>query len=186
MNNKNISITPVYKGNTFNVNKYIIQIVSNYLPVEVEKDVIFHPGSVAMVPFNKEGKVILVKQFRTPANRELFELPAGTLSPDESSLECANRELQEEIGFKANTFEYLGGFFTAPGYNSEYIDLYMATDLEESYLEADIDEVIEVCPFEIEDVLTMIDRGNIIDAKTIAGIFKALRHLKFENSNERH
>ena len=106
-----------------------------------KREVIKHPGAVAMVPLDDENNVFLVKQFRIAAEDVILEIPAGTLNPNEAPEDCAIRELQEEVGYKPNKVESLSGIYTAPGYTSEYIHLFLTTDLVASVLEADADEV---------------------------------------------
>lgn len=141
------------------------------------RELIRHPGAVAIVPVDAEGSVILVRQFRYAAGRVLWEVPAGTLEPDEDPNVCAHRELQEEIGHKASKLERLGGIFVAPGYTSEFIHLYLATDLSESRLEGDSDEFIQVERFSWREVLRKIRSGEIEDGKSISSLFLARDYL---------
>ncbi|CAG1013899.1 MAG: NUDIX hydrolase [Anaerolinea sp.] len=141
------------------------------------RELIRHPGAVAIVPVDAEGSVILVRQFRYAAGRVLWEVPAGTLEPDEDPNVCAHRELQEEIGHKAGKLERLGGIFVAPGYTSEFIHLYLATDLSESRLEGDSDEFIQVERFSWREVLRKIRSGEIEDGKSISSLFLARDYL---------
>lgn len=141
------------------------------------RELIRHPGAVAIVPVDAEGSVILVRQFRYAAGRVLWEVPAGTLEPDEDPNVCAHRELQEEIGHKAGKLERLGGIFVAPGYTSEFIHLYLATDLSESRLEGDSDEFIQVERFSWREILRKIRSGEIEDGKSISSLFLARDYL---------
>ena len=142
-----------------------------------QREVIRHPGAVAMVPVDDEKRVTLVRQFRLPAERHLLEVPAGTLEPGEDPLACAERELQEEVGLFPNKLESLGGIFVAPGYSSEYIHLYLATDLRPSKREGDDDEFLEVRSLPLDEALALIDSGEIEDGKTITALLLAARRL---------
>lgn len=135
-------------------------------------DVILHPGAVAMIPIDQEGNLILVKQWRRAAKQILLELPAGTLEVNEQPAQCAQRELQEEIGYRANQLIPLGGFFTAPGFCNEYIYLYLAKDLNHSALIGDDSDQIDLEILPLQKALDFINEGKIIDAKTIAGIYR--------------
>jgi ADP-ribose pyrophosphatase len=137
-----------------------------------KRELVRHPGAVALVALDETGKVLLVRQFRVAAGRVLVEIPAGTLDPDETPEVCAMRELQEETGFKPGQLEYLGGFFVAPGYTTEYIHLYLATELSESRLPGDDDEFIEVERVPLAEALAMIERGEIVDGKSIIGLLR--------------
>ena len=131
-----------------------------------------HPGAVAIVPINEQGNLLLVKQWRRAANRITLELPAGTLEENEPPLECAQRELQEEIGYKADTFISLGGFYSSPGFCTEYIHLFIAETLSESSLLPDDHEAIDVVEISLIDALKLIDSHQMNDSKTIIGILQ--------------
>jgi ADP-ribose pyrophosphatase len=141
------------------------------------REVVRHPGAVAMVPLLPDGAVVLVRQFRLPARQVLLEIPAGTLKPGEDPLVAASRELQEEIGYKPGRLERLNGEFTAPGYTSEFIHFFLATDLEESALDPDADEFVESVRLPLDDALRQVESGAIQDGKTIAALLLAARRL---------
>lgn len=142
-----------------------------------KREVIKHPGAVALVALDSDNRVLMVRQFRLPAGKIMLEIPAGTLEPGELPLACAERELQEETGFKPNTLQALGGIFAAPGYTTEYIHLFLATDLEKSSLDMDEDEFIELETMPIADALALIDEGKIDDGKTVSGLLRVARQL---------
>lgn len=143
-----------------------------------KREIIEHPGAVAMVPVLPDGNIMLVRQFRKAANRVLLEVPAGTLNRGENPDLAASRELREEIGYRPQQLKRLGGIFVAPGYSSEYIHLYLAQALEYAPLEADSDEFIEKVTLSLDEVLHKIDLGEIEDAKTVSSIFLAARILR--------
>lgn len=143
----------------------------------VTREVIRHPGAVAIVALDDDKNVILVKQYRIAADQYLVELPAGTLEAGETPMDCAVRELQEEAGYKPNRIEAIGGFFVAPGYTTEYIHLFLAQDLVESKLPEDDDESFEIIKLPLSQALTDAINGRIIDAKTLIGILCVSRLL---------
>lgn len=144
---------------------------------ETQREIIRHPGAVALVALDDEQRVLLVRQYRNAADKILLEIPAGTLHPDEAPLACAERELQEETGFRPGILEPLGGIYAAPGYTTEFIHLFLATDLSESRLAMDDDEFIEVERLPLADALAMIEQGVIADGKSVAGLLRVTRRL---------
>jgi ADP-ribose pyrophosphatase len=161
-----------------------------YLEVRVEtteradgsrhrRDVVRHPGAVAVVALDDAGRLLLVRQWRQPAGRSILEIPAGTLDRDPvtGALEdpelASRRELEEETGYRATSWEKLGTFWTAPGFASELMHLYVATDLVAAghgRLTPDVDEVLELVRLPVDDALAAAERGDIHDAKTLIGI----------------
>ncbi len=137
------------------------------------REVVQHPGAVAMVPITEDGLVVLVEQWRYAAGGPLLEIPAGTLEPGEEPAACAARELAEEIGCRAGRLELLTSFFVAPGYSSERIHLFLARDLEPAEAEADADEAIEEVLVPLADAVAMVKDGRIEDAKSGLGILLA-------------
>ncbi len=144
---------------------------------EAKRELITHPGAVALVALDAEQKVLIVRQFRSAAQKVLWEIPAGTLHPGEDPHDCAARELQEETGYFPGKLEALGGIYSAPGYTTEFIHLFFASELSESKLAQDADEFIEVERRTLPEVLDMIERGTIADGKTVAGLLRVARRL---------
>jgi ADP-ribose pyrophosphatase len=143
-------------------------------------DIIQHPGAVTVLPINDQGELLLVKQWRRAAEKILIELPAGGLEIGESPQACAQRELQEETGFKAADLISLGGFYSAPGFCTEYLHFFLARNLSPSTLPSDDGEGIDLLVVSLDNALKMIDNGTICDLKTIAGIFRYQRWLTCE------
>ena len=166
--------TPIYNGRIVKLDLLEVRLPDGK---EAKREIIRHPGAVAMVALDAQKKVLLVRQFRAAAGKILVEIPAGTLNPGEQPLACAQRELQEETGFRAGKFQPLGGIYTAPGYTSEFIHLFYATELSESRLAHDDDEFIEVLHVTMSEALAMIDRGDIADGKSVAGLLRVARIL---------
>ncbi|MCU0476433.1 MAG: NUDIX hydrolase [Anaerolineae bacterium] len=138
---------------------------------------VVHPGAVAIVPLDAAGNVLMVRQFRLAADRVMLEIPAGTLKVGEDPLVCAERELQEETGYRPGKLEPLGGVFVAPGYTTEYIHLYLATDLTESRLPGDEDEFIELERVPLAQAVAWTLDGTLIDAKSVTALLKTARRL---------
>lgn len=141
-------------------------------------DVVEHIGAVALLPLDAQGRIWFVRQYRHPAGRRLLELPAGTLEPGEPPEACARRECREEIGMAAGRLERLGGFYLAPGYSTEYLQVFLASDLEPSPLPGDEDEQLEIVRLEPERALEQVQRGEVQDAKSLAALLLALPQLR--------
>lgn len=140
-----------------------------------ERVVVEHPGAVVIVPLDGHGNVLLVRQPRYAANRkELLELPAGTREPNEEPETTARRELREETGFDTRDLIPLGGFYSAPGFLSEYLHLFAARDLFASKAEPDEDEFLSMQPTSLYNVSNLIRSGEIEDAKSIAGLLRVI------------
>jgi ADP-ribose pyrophosphatase len=125
--------------------------------------------------------VLLVRQFRKPVEQELLEIPAGGIDPGESPEAAVSRELREETGYLPQKVERLGGFYAVPGYGTEYLYLYLATDLTPSRLFAEDTESISVVRVPISQILELIASGSICDAKSIAGLLTFLEYRKQSN-----
>lgn len=134
------------------------------------REIVEHPGGVTIVPLRDDGCLLFVRQYRHPAGKTLLEFPAGGLDAGEDPLACAARELQEEVGYRAARLEKLGGFFLAPGYDTEYQHAFLAEDLAPAELPGDDDEVIEVVPLTVSQAVRAAESGGIEDAKTLAAL----------------
>lgn len=132
-------------------------------------DVVEHRGGVAILAIDAQDRVLLVRQYRHAVGRELLELPAGTIDPGESPEHCAERELQEETGYRPARLQRLGGFYSAPGYCSEYLHVFFASGLTESPLQGD-EEAISVERVPLEEALRLVASGKIEDAKTAGAL----------------
>jgi ADP-ribose pyrophosphatase len=142
---------------------------------EAVREVVEHIGAVTIVAVDREGRVLLVRQHRHSTGRSLLELPAGTLDREEEPEACAARELEEETGFRAGRLQRLGGFFVSPGYSTEYIQAYLATDLKPGSAGGDEDEEIEVLALPLAEVLRLVEAGELEDAKSLAALLLYLR-----------
>jgi ADP-ribose pyrophosphatase len=138
--------------------------------VTVDLEIIRHPGAAAVVPMKDDGAVVMIRQFRHAAGGFIYEIPAGKLHPGEDPLNCAERELEEEVGYRASSFELLSSIFTAPGFADEVIYVYKATGLTKGRQQLDRDEVLDVIEMPLSDAMAKIENGTIRDAKTIVGL----------------
>ncbi|HZC81715.1 MAG TPA: NUDIX hydrolase, partial [Nitrospiraceae bacterium] len=157
----------IYTGIVINLNVDTITL-PNGLTVDLE--VVRHPGAAAVVPLKDDGTVILIRQFRHAAGGFIYEIPAGKLHSGEDPTVCAARELEEEVGYRADRFELLSSIFTAPGFTDEVIHIYKATELTVGRQHLDRDEVLEVIEMPLSEAIRMIEAGAIRDAKSIVGL----------------
>ena len=139
-----------------------------------ERVVVSHPGATVILAVDNEGRILWIRQNRYAIGRELLELPAGGLEPGEPPDACAARELAEETGY-TGTLTPLGAFFTVPGFCTERLYAFLATNLRPEVLAGDEDEEIEVVPLTLEDSLARVDSGEIEDAKSLSTLFLYLR-----------
>jgi len=137
------------------------------------REYVMHPGAVVIVPLLPNGNVVLERQFRYPLHQVFIELPAGKIDPDEDVLKTGQRELLEETGYTAQHWVKLGIQHPCIGYSNEVIHIYLAENLTAGEHQRDDDEMLEVFDLKMEDCLTMIQRGEITDSKTIVALFMA-------------
>ena len=140
-------------------------------------DIIEHPGSVVLVPVDAAGNIHFVHQYRHATGTDLLELPAGTLEPGEDPLECARREIREEIGMAASQLREIGSFYLVPGYSTEYMHVFLATGLQESPLPPDTDEYLSVEKIPFVKALEMARNGQLPDAKSLAALLLAQHYV---------
>ena len=139
-----------------------------------------HPGAVCCIPILPDGKIALIKQYRYAVRKEMIELPAGKLDKNEIPEECALRELEEEIGYKANKLTFLTNIYPAIGFANENMWLFLAESLVETQSNLDSDEFLELIPTKLEDAVEMVWNGKITDVKTIIGLLWAQRIFKMK------
>ena len=133
------------------------------------REVVEHPGAVAIVPILPDGRIIMVRQYRHPILRTLLEIPAGKLDKGEKPEDCAYRELEEETGYKADSLIHLTSIFTAPGFSDEIIHIYKTEGMKKSRQNLDDDEFLAVEIWDADDVKNMIINKEINDSKTVIG-----------------
>lgn len=171
---KTMKSEKIYKGKIVNLRIDTVELPDKKYS---KREIVEHPGSVGIIPITNDGRIILVKQYRKPVEKNLLEIPAGKIEINEEPKETALRELHEETGFIANKLEYLFEFYTSPGFSNEKMYLFAANELIEEESEPEGDEYIEVLKIKIEDLINMVIRGEIIDSKTIIGILYAQSYL---------
>lgn len=143
-----------------------------------EREVVYHPGGVAVLALDEQGNVPLVRQFRYPFQRLLLELPAGKLDKQaEDQLEAAKRELSEETGLEAGEWTYLGSMLLSPGFCSERLHMYLARDLNCKEQHLDEDEFLNVETMPFDELVSQVMDGTIEDAKTVAAVLKTKIYL---------
>lgn len=165
----------LYSGRVLNLDIDLVRFPDGS---EGELEMIRHSGASAVIPVlsdpgGEDPQLLLMRQYRYAAERYLYEIPAGRLDPGESPLECAIRELREETGCTAERVEPLTSIYTTPGFTDERIHLFMATGLSMGESQREADEFIEVVSFPMSEVLAMVERGDIVDAKTLVAILFA-------------
>jgi len=165
----------IYKGKVFSLVKARFRLLNGS---EHTYDLVKHHGAVTILPVDQEGRIWFVRQYRVGADQDLLELPAGVLEPDESPESTALRELQEEIGMSARRLQKLGEFYMVPGYSTEKMIAYLATELYESALPADEGEYLEKSAVPVAEAYRMVGDGLMQDGKTLASLLLARAHLQ--------
>lgn len=162
----------VYKGKIIDVLKDDVEISSGKKSV---REVVEHSGGVVILALKDKDTILMVKQYRYPIKQTALELPAGKLEKGEDPFLAAKRELSEETGYEAKTWEQLGYIFTSPGFCDEKLYLYKAADLVCGDAHPDDGEIIEAYEYKISEVFDMIKNGEINDAKTICALMRGLK-----------
>lgn len=173
MQEKVLDTWRIYNGSLFDLDVCDVRLPDGSI---VQREIVRHPGATALIALDAQENILLVRQFRIASGQMMSEIPAGTREADEPPEVCAARELREETGYRPGNLRALGGFYVAPGYTTEYIHLFLATELVEDRLTGDKDEFIEVTRVTLEAALAMIERGEIADAKTIIGLLRYARY----------
>lgn len=165
----------VYHGRAFNVRRDEVKLPNKR---SMHVDVIEHPGAVTILPVDDEGRILFVRQYRHAVGTQLLELPAGTLDPDEQPDACALREIREETGFAAGKIVKLGEFFLAPGYSTEYMLVYLATNLNHDPLPKDKDEFITLEAIPVKKAYELAMNGELMDGKSLAALLLAQPYIR--------
>ena len=167
---KTISSDRIYTGKVISLKVDTVEIDNKGYK---KREIVEHPGAVAIVAITEDNKVVLVKQFRKPIEQVIWELPAGKLEIGESPKECAIRELKEETGYSAKNLKLLHKFFTSAGFSNQKIYIFLATGLTKGEPDFDDDEFIEKYEIDINEAQNMVIKNEIEDAKTSIGILLA-------------
>ena len=160
----------IYRGRVFSLMREKVELPGGKI---TRMDIIRHPGAAAMVPVTDDGNILLLRQFRHAVGGYIWEIPAGTLDPGETPEQCAARELIEETGHAAGKLVRLSAVTPVPGYSSEIIHLFLASELVPRAGVPDPDEVLSVHSMPLARAYEMAATGEITDLKTIAGLFLA-------------
>jgi len=163
------------QGRAFKVRRDVLKTPDGR---ETKLDIVEHGGSIVLVPIDEEGNLLFVRQYRHAAGGELLELPAGTRNGDEPFEDCAAREVREETGLEAGRLQRVGDFYLAPGYSTEFMAVFLATELKDNPLQADEDEFLQVEKISVKKATELFERGEILDAKSLAAWLLAKPHLE--------
>ena len=168
---KKLASQQIYQGHAVNMRVDTVEKASGK---KTTRDVVEHSDCVAVVALDEQGNVILVRQFRYAVDRFLLEIPAGGIDPGEEPIDSVRRELQEEIGYFPRKIDKLGGFYSIPGYGTEYLHCFLATDLVPARLMAEDTDDIELVRVSPDEIPQLIASGEICDGKSIAALLTFL------------
>ena len=165
----------VYTGQIVKLRIDIVEMANRR---RATREVVEHADCIAVVAVDEQGNILLVKQYRYAIGKELLEIPAGGIDTGEDAVAAVRREMGEETGFSPRTVKKMGGFYSSPGFCTEYMHLFLATDLEPKHLEAEDTEGITVIRVKPEDIEGLISSGAICDAKSVAGLSLYLKQRR--------
>lgn len=168
---KKLSTQPIYQGRAVNIRVDTVEKASG---AKTTREVVEHSDCIAVIAIDEQGNVLLVRQFRHAVDKFLLEVPAGGIDPGEEPIDAVRRELQEEIGYFPRRIDKLGGFYATPGYGTEYLHCFVATDLVPARLMAEDTDDIELVRVSRDEIPRLIASGEICDAKSIAALLMFL------------
>ena len=171
MEEKTISSQTIFSGRAVRLRIDTVETVGGR---QTTREIVEHADCIAVIVLDTDENILLVSQYRQAVGKELLEIPAGGIDPGESPEDAVRRELREETGFSPGKIERLGGFYSTPGYCTEYLYLYLATDLTHSPLEAEDTEGINTVRVPVSQVAGLIASGRICDSKSVAGLLTYL------------
>lgn len=169
----------IYDGKILNLRVDTVELPNKKYS---KREVVEYSGAVGIVAINDKNEIVLVKQYRKPIEKFLLEIPAGKLEINEEPRETALRELKEETGYTTNNLEYLLEFYPSPGMATSKIHIFLARDLVPGESDEDDGEFLEVIHMDLDELIRKINRGDILDSKTLIGVNAAVKHL--ENSGD--
>lgn len=167
---KTISTDRIYNGKVINFRVDTVELPNGGTSL---RELVEHPGGVGIVAVDNDGCLLLVEQFRKPYDKMILEIPAGKMERGEEPELCGRRELEEETGYAAERFEFLGECYPSVGYTNEIIRLFLAADLKKTHQHTDEDEFLNVVRIPLEDMYKRVMNNEIADAKTVIGVLKA-------------
>ncbi|MGA8849729.1 MAG: NUDIX hydrolase [Dehalococcoidia bacterium] len=168
---KKLATQQIYHGRAVNIRVDTVEKTSGK---KTTREVVEHSDCIAVVALDEQGNILLVRQFRHAVDRFLLEIPAGGIDPGEEPMDSVRRELQEEIGYFPRKIDKLGGFYATPGYGTEYLHCFLATDLVPAHLVAEDTDEIELVRVSPDEIPRLIASGEICDAKSIAALLTFL------------
>jgi ADP-ribose pyrophosphatase len=174
---KTLSTKHVYKGKFISLDTVEVELPDGN---KSTRDIVLHPGASVVVPVNEDKEIYMVRQYRKPIEKITIELPAGKLDEGEDPKVCAERELKEETGIEASEIKHMISIHSTPGFSTEVLHMYLATGLKEGTANSDEDEFVSCEKYKIDDLIDMIMKNEITDAKTIIGILMADRIINRE------
>ena len=157
----------LFEGKIINVEQDIIKLPTGQ---EAMRETVIHNGGSAILPVDSDGNIFFVRQYRHAAKCKVLEIPAGMLEKGEKAIDCAYRELEEEIGYKSRNITHLTSMYPSVGYCSEVINIYLAENLEKGTQCLDEGEIVDIEKYPVDVAINMIFSGEITDAKTIVGL----------------
>ncbi|MDQ0339151.1 ADP-ribose pyrophosphatase [Caldalkalibacillus uzonensis] len=161
---KTIHTKPIFQGRMISLQVDEVELPNGQTST---REVVKHPGAVAVMPFTTDGRMVVVRQFRKPLEKEIYEIPAGKLEKGEDPASCALRELEEETGFAAESLQLVTSFYTSPGFADELLYIFEATGLTQGKVHPDEDEFVEAQLISLEEGLELMAAEQIHDAKTV-------------------
>lgn len=164
---KTVSTTPIFKGTVISLRAENVRLPNGE---EAVRELVHHPGAVAIIPFTEDGKIVVVRQFRKALEKTIIEIPAGKLEAGEQPKASAHRELEEETGYIAKEMTYITTFYTSPGFADELVHMYVAKNLDIGVVNRDDDEFMDVLTITLEEAKALIQSGDICDAKTMYAV----------------
>lgn len=170
---KTLSSQLIFSGRAVRLRVDTVQMPSGR---QTTREVVEHSDCVAIVAIDGDDNVLLVNQYRQPIGKELLEIPAGGIDPGEDAEAAVRREMREETGFLPRRIKRLGGFYSSPGFCTEYLHLYLALDLVSSPLQAEDTEIIKLVRVPASQIPELLSSGQICDAKSIAGLLTYLQY----------
>ncbi len=181
---KKVRETTVYNGNFFDLRKDDVLLPNNK---NVTREFVTHPGAACVLAIDENGDVLLVKQYRYPMSELLIEIPAGKIDVGETPIDCAKRELEEETGYQAQNLDLLTAIYPAPAYTTEVIYIYLASGLSKTRMNLDEDEFLTCQKVKLSELVKMVLKNEIKDAKTQVAILKylAINPLKITEIGEK-
>ncbi len=165
---KTVKSETIYQGKVIHLHLDEVQLPNGK---SASREIVRHPGAVAIIAITPEKRMVFVRQFRKPLDKTILEIPAGKLEKGEDPLDCAKRELIEETGYQAEEVNFVNKFYTSPGFADELLYIYEGTNLTAGVARPDEDEFVDLVELTLDEAFERIQTGEIIDAKTILAIY---------------